>query len=148
MDFEVSTSGFEARLCHLILNLFGIECCYSTYFLATATLPCFGLQYSISKKTRTTVSVSSMQEVFAESSLRKQTWRNPKEGRVGCLHKDIFTWKVTDIAFTADFCNNYSHPASASVSVLKSPVSRPQVPTHASRCPRPLVPVPLLYTAP
>ena len=30
MDFGVSTSGFEARLRHLILNLFGIECCHST----------------------------------------------------------------------------------------------------------------------
>ena len=25
--------------------------------------------------------------VLAESSLRKQAWRNPKEGRVGCLHQ-------------------------------------------------------------
>ena len=97
----------------------------------------------------------------AESSLRKQAWRNPKEGRVGCLHQ------VTDIAFTSDFCNNYSHPASPASLYLTSPRSRPtrprvpylmssspssrvpksQVPTHASRCPRPLVPVPLLYTA-
>ena len=121
------------------------------------TLPCFGLQYSISKKTRTTVSLSSMQGVFAESSLRKQAWRNPKEGRVGCLHQDIFTRKVTDIAFTSDFCNNYSHPASPASLYLTSPRPRPtrprvpylmssspssrvpksQVPTHASRCPRP-----------
>ena len=121
------------------------------------TLPCFGLQYSISKKTRTTVSLSSMQGVFAESSLRKQAWRNPKEGRVGCLHQNIFTRKVTDIAFTSDFCNNYSHPASPTSLCLTSPRPRPtrprvpylmssspssrvpksQVPTHASRCPRP-----------
>ena len=131
------------------------------------TLPCFGLQYSISKKTRTTVSLSSLQGVFSESSLRKQAWRNPKEGRVGCLHQDIFTRKVTDIAFTSDFCNNYSHPTSPASLYLTSPRPRPtrprvpylmssspssrvpksQVPTHASRCPRPLVPVPLLYTA-
>ena len=39
----------------------------------------------------------------AESSLRKQAWRNPKEGRVGCLHQNIFKRKVTDIAFTSDF---------------------------------------------
>ena len=112
------------------------------------TLPCFGLQYSISKKTRTTVSLSSMQGVFAESSLRKQAWRNPKEGRVGCLHQ------VTDIAFTSDFCNNYSHSASPAslyltslrpiLDVLKSLVSRPQVPSPHTRvpmspspCPRP-----------
>ena len=25
--------------------------------------------------------------VLAKSSLRKQAWRNPKEGRVGCLHQ-------------------------------------------------------------
>ena len=101
--------------------------------------------------------------VLAESSLRKQAWKNPKEGRVGCT-------KVNDIAFTSDFCNNYSHPASLASLYLTSPRPRPtrprvpylmssspssrvpksQVPTHASRCPRPLVPVnlvPLLYTA-
>ena len=120
-------------------------------------LPCFGLQYSVSKKTRTTVSLSSMQGVFAESSLRKQAWRNPKEGRVGCLHQNIFTRKVTDIAFTSYFCNNHSHPAFPASLYLTSPRPRPkrprvpylmssspssrvpksQVPTHASRCPRP-----------
>ena len=108
-----------------------------------------------------------MQGVFAESSLRKQAWRNPKEGRVGCLHQNIFTRKVTDIAFTSDFCNNYSYfasPASLYLTSLRPRPTRPhvpylmssspssrvpksQVPTHASRCPRPLVPVPLLYTA-
>ena len=39
MDFGASTSGFEARWCHLIFYLFGIECCYSTKILATATHP-------------------------------------------------------------------------------------------------------------
>ena len=120
------------------------------------TLPCFGLQYSIRKKTRTTVSLSSMQGVFAESLLHKQAWKNPKEGRVGCLHQNIFVRKVTDsdIAFTSDFCNNYSHPASPAslyltsprpiLDVLKSLVSRPQVPSPHTRvpmssspCPRP-----------
>ena len=63
---------------------------------------------------------------------------------------------------TSDFCNNYSHPASPTSLCLTSPhprvpylmssspsscVPKSQVPTHASRCPRPLVPVPLLYTA-
>ena len=108
-----------------------------------------------------------MQGVFAESLLRKQAWRNPKEGRVGSLHQNIFTRKVTDIAFTSDFCNNYSYSASPTSLYLTSPRPRPtrprvpylmssspssrvpksQVPTHASRCPRPLVPVSLLYTA-
>ena len=105
--------------------------------------------------------------VFSESSLRKQAWRNPKEGRVGCLHQDIFRRKVTDIAFTSYSCNNHSHPTSPASLHLTSPRPRPtrprvpyltspspssrvpksQVPTLASRCPRPLVPVPLLYTA-
>ena len=48
MDFGASTSGFEARLCHLIFYLFGIECCYSTKILATATHPtCFALGSNI-----------------------------------------------------------------------------------------------------
>ena len=42
------------------------------------TLPCLGLQsglqYSFSKKTSAVVSPSSMQGVFAESSLHKQSW--------------------------------------------------------------------------
>ena len=112
-------------------------------------------------------SLQEMQGVFAESSLRKQAWTNPKEGRVGCLHQNIFTKKVTDIAFTCDFCNNHSHPASPASLYLTSPRPRPtrprvpylmssspssrvptsQDPTHASRCSRPLVPVPLLYAA-
>ena len=69
-----------------------------------------------------------------------------------------------DIAFTSDFCDNYSHPASPGSLVLTSPrpifdvlkslVSCPQVPSPHTRvpmspspCPR-QVPVPLLYTAP
>ena len=74
---------------------------------------------------------------------RKQAWRNPKEGRVGCLHKNIFARKVTDIAFTSDFCNTFSHPASPAslfltsprpiLDVLKSLVSRPQVPSPHTR---------------
>ena len=107
------------------------------------TLPRLGLQFFISKKTRTTVSVSSMQGVFAESSLRKQAWRNPKEGRVGCLHQNIFTRKVTDIAFTSDFCNNYSHPASPASLYLTSPrprPTRPRVPYLMSSSPSSRVP--------
>ena len=65
-------------------------------------------------------------------------------------------------AFTFDFCKNHSHPASPASLYLTLPrprapylmslspssrVPKFQVPTHASRCPRPLVPVPLLYTA-
>ena len=82
-----------------------------------------------------------MQGVFAESSLRKQAWRNPKEGRVGCLHQNIFTRKVTDIAFTSDFCNNYSYSASPASLYLTSPRPRPssQVPLSRPSSLKPLV---------
>ena len=43
------------------------------------------------------VSLSSMQGGFANSSLRKQAWKNHKEGRVGCLHQNILTRKVIDL---------------------------------------------------
>ena len=117
------------------------------------TLPCFRLQYSISKKTRTTVSLSSMQQVFAESSLRKQAWRNPKEGRVVCLHQNIFTRKVTHLPPTFAIIIHIPRPlrpciwrprvpASPSqtsprpiLDVLKSLVSRPQVPSPPTGVP-------------
>ena len=70
--------------------------------------------------------------------------------------------KVTDIAFTSDFCNNHSHPASPASLYLTSP--RPHVPYLMSQVPRltspspksphtrPDVPVPLspshFYTQP
>ena len=77
------------------------------------------------------------------------------------------TFSRRDIAFTSDFCNNHSHPVSPESMYLTSLRPRPtrprvpylmssspssrvpksQVPTHASRCPHPLDPVPLLYTA-
>ena len=75
---------------------------------------------------------------------------------------------MTDIAFTSDFCDNQSHPASSASLFLTFPRPRPtrprvpylmswssssrvpksQVPAHASHvpCPSSLV-VPLLYTA-
>ena len=52
---------------------------------------------------------------------------------------------MTDIAFTSDFCDNHSHPASPAslfltsprpiLDVLKSLVSRPQVPSPHTRVP-------------
>ena len=108
-----------------------------------------------------TVSLSLMHGVFTESSLLKQAWGNPKEGRVGCLHQNIFTGKVTDsnVAFTSDFCNNYSHPTSPVSQFLTSPrphPTRPRVPylissSLASPSPksphtRPDVPVPLSHS--
>ena len=78
------------------------------------------------------------------------------------FHQNIFTRKVTDIAFTCDFCNNHSHPASPASLYLTSP--RPHVPYLMSQVPRltspspksphtrPDVPVPLspshFYTLP
>ena len=68
------------------------------------------------------------------------------------FHQNIFTRKVTDIAFTCDFCNNHSHPASPAslyltsprpiVDVLKSLVSRPHVPSPHTRVPMSLSPCP------
>ena len=122
------------------------------------TLPCLGLQYSISRKTRTVVSLSSMKGVFAESLLRKQAWRNRKKDRVGCLHQNIFTRKVTEIATIAIIIHIPRpprpciwRPASPShtsplpiLAVPKSLVSRPRVtsphthvPMSPSPCPRP-----------
>ena len=45
----------------------------------------------------------------------------------------IFTGKVTDIAFTFNFCNNYSHPASL---YFTSPIPVPHVPASHSWCPQ------------
>ena len=111
---------------------------------------------STSKKTRTTVSLSSMQWVFAESSLRKQAWRNPKEVRVGYLHQNIFTRKVTDIWHLRPTFAIIIHiprpciwrPRVPVPHVLTSHSWCPQVPRLASPSPkyphtRPDVPVPL-----
>ena len=60
--------------------------------------------------------------------------------------------KVTDIAFTSDFCNNYSHPASPASLYLTSPRPRPtrprvpylmcSSPSSRSRVPKSQVPSP------
>ena len=147
MDFGASTSGFEARLCHLIFYLFGIECCYSTKILASATHPTLHWAPIFQQQEDEDNGFTFFNAgVFAESSLCKQEWRNPKEGSVGCLHQNIFTRKVTDIAFTSDFCDNNSHPVSPAslyltsprpkLDVLKSLVSRPQVLRRLSRLSR------------
>ena len=57
------------------------------------------------------------------------------EGRVGCLHQNIFTRKVTDIAFTSDFCNNHSHPRPCVPAVLRLHPKRPRVPYLMSPSP-------------
>ena len=110
---------------------------------------------------RTVVSLSSMQGVFAESLLLKQAWRNCKKGRVGCLHQNIFTRKVTEIAYIAIIIHilrpplpprpciwrpaSPSHTSPRSIlDVPKSLVPRPRVtsphtrvPMSPSPCPRP-----------
>ena len=143
MDFGASTSGFEARLCHLIfIYLESNAVILLKFWRAQPTLLYIGLQYFNS--TRRGQRCHFLQcRVFAESSLCKQEWRNPKEGRVGCLHQNIFMRKEIDIAFTSDFCDNNWHPVSPAslyltsprpkLDVLKSLVSRPQVQRRLSR---------------
>ena len=78
----------------------------------------------------------------------------------------IFMGKVTDIAFTSNFCNNYSHPASLYFTSLRPCPTCPRVPYLMSSSPSSRVlnsqvptqscipmppspcPLPLLYTAP
>ena len=81
-------------------------------------------------------------------SLPSLCFVKPKKGRLSCLHQNIFTRKVTDIAFTSDFCNNYSHPASPTSVYLTSPRPRPtrprvpylMSPSPSSRAPESQVP--------
>ena len=147
MDFGASTSRFKARLCHLILYLFGIECC-SNKILATAThstllwAPIFHQQED--KDNGFTFFNAG---VFAESSLRKQAWRNPKEGRVGWLHswlhqsdwyriylrllQQLFTSRVPCVpVFDVPASPSHTSPRPI-LDVLKSlvSISRPQVPS-------------------
>ena len=149
MDFGASPSGFEAHLCHgePMGSWFHLLVSFFIYLKSNAvilykfwrpqpSLPCLGLQYSISSKTRTTVSLSSMQVVFAEADMVKLPRDRPitvNEGRVGFLHQNIFTRKVTDIAFTSDFCNNHSHPRPVRLCIW-----RPASPSQTS--PRPILP--------
>ena len=84
MDFGVRTSGFEARLCHLIfIYLESNAVILHNIWRPQPTLPCFRLQYSISKKTRTTVSLilqcrgSSLSLLFVNrhgGTLRRAGW--------------------------------------------------------------------------
>ena len=55
MDFVANISGFEARLCNLIFFIYleSNAVILLEFWRPQPTLPCFGLQYSISKKTRT-----------------------------------------------------------------------------------------------
>ena len=161
MDFGASTKGFEARLCHLIFFLYleSNALILLKFWRLQPTLPCFGLQYSISKKTRTTVSISSMQGVFAECSLHKQAWRKPKEDRVGRLHQDIFMRKVTDPVSPASLylTSPRPRPTGPHVPYLMSSSPSSRVPTSHTWCAKsphtpPDVPVPLspshFYTQP
>ena len=83
-----------------------------------------------------------------------QAWRNRKKGRVGCLLHNIFTRKVTEIAFMAIIIHiprpprpciwrpaSPSHkPPRPILDVPNSLVSRPRVtrvPMSPSPCPRP-----------
>ena len=144
MDFAASTSGFEACLSHLIYLESNAVILYK-FWRPQPTLPWLVLQYSISTNTRTMGSLSSMQGSFANSWLRKQTWRNQKEGRVGYLHQKHINkeshW------FTSDFRYNHSHPAFLYLTsrvpaphVLASHTWCPQLPRIASPSPHTSVP--------
>ena len=163
MDFGASTSGFEARLCHLLFYLFGIESCYSTKILATATHPTLLWapifhQQEDEDNGFTFFNAGGLRRVFVS-----ETGAEEEEGRVVAFTKTYSRGKwLSDIAFTSDFCNNYSHSASPASLSLTSPRLRPtrprfpylmssspssrfpksQVPTHAFLCP-----CPTLYTA-
>ena len=101
-----------------------------------------------------------LQGVFTESLLCKQAWRNPKEGRVGCLHQNIFTrklkWLILHLTLTFAIMIHIPRPLRPCilrpcVPVPHVPASHtwcPQVPRLASPSPksphtRPDVPVPL-----
>ena len=122
----------------LLFNLFGID----KFWRPQPTLPCLGLQNSISRKTRTVVSLSSMKGVFAESLLRKQAWR--KKGRVGFLHQNIFTRKVIEIAIIAIIIHIPSHtsrvPRVPVFDVPRPRPTRPRVPYLMSPSPSSRVP--------
>ena len=101
-----------------------------------------------------------MQGVFAESSLRKQPWRNPKGGRVGCLHEESDWYGIYLPTFAIIPCPLRPciwRPHVPVPHVLASHTWCPQVPRLAFPSPksphtRPDVPVPLspshFYTQP
>ena len=125
------------------------------------TLPCFGLQYSFSKKSRTTVSLGFNAGVLAESSLRKQAWRNLR--RAGWV---AFTkWLISHLPPTFATIIHIPRPLRPCIWIPRVPV--PHVPASHTWCPqvlrlaspspksphtRPDVPVPLspshFYTQP
>ena len=111
------------------------------------TVPCFGLQYSFSKKSRTTVLFSSMQGSSPSLRFVKQAWRNPKEGRVGCLHQSdwyriylrllqqLFMSRVPCVPVFDVPASSFHTSPRPILDVLKSLVSRPQVPSPHTRVP-------------
>ena len=167
MDFGASTSGFEARLCHLIFYLFGIECCYSTKILATATHPtCFALGSNIPSVRRREQRFhflqcrrSSLSFRFVNRSggtLRRAGWvaftKTYSRGKWLILHLPPTFAIIIHIPRPLLPCIWRPHvpvshvPASPRplLDVLKSLVLRPQVPSPHTRvpmspspCPRP-----------
>ena len=145
MDFGVSTSGFEARLCHLIFYLFAIECCYSTLFLASATHP-----------TLLWAPIFHQQEdqdngftFFNAGGLRFVNRHGGTLRRAGwvALTKTYSwgKWLISLLPASLYLTSPRSRPTHPRVPYLmcsssSSRVPKFQVPTHASRCPcRPLV---------
>ena len=162
MDFGASTAGFEARLCHIIFYLFGIECCYSTKILATATHPtCFALGSNIPSVRRREQRFHFLQCRRSSPSFRFVNRSGGTLRRAGWV---AFTktysrgkWLISHLPPTFAIIIHIPRPLRPCIwrpcvpylmsSSPSSHVPKSQVPTHASRCPRPLVPVRLLYTA-
>ena len=165
-SFGASTSGFEARLCHLIFYLSVI---LHNFWRSQPKLPFWGTLGSNDPSARRPgqrfhflqCRGSSPSLCFVNrhgGTLRRAGWvaftKTYSRGK----------WLISHLPLT--FAINYSHPACPVSLYLTSLRPRPthprvpclmssspssrvpksQVPTHASRCPRPLVPVPLLYT--
>ena len=165
MDFGASTSGFEARLCHFFFYLFGIECCYSTKILATATHPtCFALGSNIPSVRRREQRFHFLQCRRSSPSFRFVNRSGGTLRRAGWV---AFTktysrgkWLISHLPPTFAIIIHIPRPLRPCIWRPRVPASHtwcPQVPRLASPSPksshmRPDVPVPLslshFYTQP
>ena len=139
MDFGASTSGFEARLCHLIFYLFGIECCYSTKILATATHPtCFALGSNIPSVRRREQRFHFLQCRRSSPSFRFVNRSGGTLRRAGWV---AFTktysrgkWLISHLPPT--FAIIIHIPCPLGPSILRPRVSVPHIPASHTWCPQ------------
>ena len=115
MDFGVSTSGFEAPLCHLIQYFIWNRMLLFYIIFGDHNPPYPALGSNIPSARRPGQRFHFLQCRGSSPSLRFVNRHGGTIRRAGWF---AFTRKVTHLP-------------------PKSLVSRPQVPTHASRCPRP-----------